>query len=255
MTTDTIERIAEEAELLAELEELRANKPEYFAPSDETDPILESGKRRAIISTAVEIPLWNVETGEKSMCIFDALGARLGQRFPPDHPNKKFANKRVYTRFEKDAPKPARGTLPCPLSADSDRAEVTALGFGHIYCPKPACFFTSLDVDLHVEKSHKRFYRIRNEERARRERQEDRDRQDALLRAVLAGNMQSGPVLNYNPKTGTVFNNEDVLPSEPGPLDEAELTCECGWVSRKDSKNPAASLNTHKRMHCPLKDK
>jgi hypothetical protein len=33
------------------------------------------------------------------------------------------------------------------------------------------------------------------------------------------------------------------------------FTCACGWVPREDSKNKRSSLETHKRLHCPLREK
>lgn len=243
MTTETLERISEDAGIQAEIEALTRNHPQFTEALPGVNSDLESGSARALVSTASEIPVWNRETGERSIIIFDSLNARLRQRFPDDHPNAKFRGTRVYTLLEGEAPKAKRGKLACPLSIHGDRQDAEELGYGALICPKPAYFKNQLDVDLHTEKSHRRFWAARNDLRWRREQKESADRQNAILEALIQV---------QGIKVGGANKVRD-LPEAPGPLDEAELTCECGWVPRQDSKNPAASLATHKRMHCKLR--
>jgi len=42
---------------------------------------------------------------------------------------------------------------------------------------------------------------------------------------------------------------------EPAVKDPEWPVCECGYIPRQDSKSPHASLATHQRMHCPLRQK
>lgn len=191
----TVQRVIDQVAAENEMEYMLKNRREYAVMEPVGDSGLE-GLTRAVTSTASEVPMWNRETGEQSMVIFDAVRARANQRFPLDHPNKKFAGQKVYTIHEpgckcgldscEPAPRPVRGKLACPLSPlHDDRGEVEGLGFGHIICPKPAYFATEEDVNLHVEKSHPRFHRIRERARERAEREEQR-KQNETLQAALA---------------------------------------------------------------------
>ena len=198
MTTDaSVQRAIDDANLDAEMQELLRNKPSYSEAVPGTNADLESGRSRAVVSTAAEIPMWNRETGEQSIVIFDALRARMRQRFSADHPNPAFRNQRVYTLHAhgcscgqpgcEPAPAVVRGNLACPLSlAHPDRSEVEEMGLGSNICAKPAYFMSEMDVDLHVEKSHPRFWQRRERARVERERREDRERMNAMM-AVLEG--------------------------------------------------------------------
>lgn len=196
MTMDpTIQRTIEQVHIDSEMEALLASRPGFAQPSPIGDSGIEGGTR-ALTSTASEIEVWNRETGEPSTVIFDALRARMNQRFPADHPNVLFRRQRVYTLHPtgcecgrpdcEPAPPVVRGNLPCPLSpVNKDRAEVEALGYGHIVCPKPAYFATEYDVELHVEKSHPRYFAQRERKRERDEREQAKQ-DNAELRAALA---------------------------------------------------------------------
>ena len=73
----------------------------------------------------------------------------------------------------------------------------------------------------------------------------------------------------YGDRTGIDFNKVDVrdVPVQqyevqadappPAPPVQVEVVlgsfaCECGWVPKAESKNPKASLDMHKRLHCKL---
>jgi hypothetical protein len=196
MADPSVLRAVDDAMLDAEMAELMQNRPSFSRAVPGTNPDIESGNTRAVVSTAAEIPVWNRETGEQSIVIFDALRARMRQKFPADYSNPAYRGKQVYTMHPsgcvcgrpscEPAPEPFRGSLACPLSPlHHDRAEVEALGYGGRLCAKPAYFQTDLDVDLHVEKSHKRFFEVRKRARDERERREAIDRQNQLTEALL----------------------------------------------------------------------
>lgn len=187
MTTDpAIAKAISDAEIELEMERLMKNRPTYTEAVGGTNELVEEGRTRAVISTAAEITVWNVETGEPSTIIFDSLKARTKQRFPDDHPNPEFAGKRVYTMNKAEAPEPRRGNLACPLYAANPSEEAKRLGFGDKGCRKPPYFFSEYDVELHVEKNHKRFYEVRKRSIEERRRQEDLERNRQLTEALVA---------------------------------------------------------------------
>lgn len=47
----------------------------------------------------------------------------------------------------------------------------------------------------------------------------------------------------------------ELSPEAPPVLTPNEdVVCECGWAAREDSKNKLASLQTHKNLHCELRE-
>lgn len=196
MTTDaSIARAVNEAAQDAEMDELLANRPQWQQPvrSDESND-LEPNRTRALTSTASEIHVWNRETGVASIVIFDAIKARMRQRFPADHPNPAMRGAKVYTLHPAEcdcgeaycdpAPMAYRGTIPCTLSMDNpDRqAQVVTLGYGapEYICTKPPIFTSTIVRDRHVRKSHKEFW-----EATERFRQDSRDAEDRAERAAM----------------------------------------------------------------------
>lgn len=227
MTTDvadpTIRKAVSDAVLEQEMDELLANRPEYREYVPGTEAALEPTRGRALTSTAAILTIYNRETGEPSQVVFDALKARMRQKFPEDYANPKFAGQRVYELEKVNVPAPARGNLACPLSYASPSEEAKEMGFGTGTrgCRKPHYFQTPMDVDDHVRKNHKRFYELREKLREEHKRDEDRALQRQML-AAIAGRVEAKP---------------------------DALTCECGWTTDKG----ANSLAAHKRLHCPLK--
>ena len=187
-----VQKAIDDARIAAEMETLLANRPQYTQAVPGTDRSLEPGSTRALTSTAAEIKVWNRETGEESLIIFDAIRAQVKKVFPQDHPNPRFAGRKVWTMHPHDcvcgdpscdpAPQVRRGEMACPLSMfNKDRSEAEKLGYGEVFCRKPAYFKSSLAVERHVEKSHPEYFRIRK--RAEEEREKEADR--ALQRAIL----------------------------------------------------------------------
>lgn len=194
MTTydPTVQQAVEQAKLDAEMAQLMQNRPQYTQAVPGTNSQIESGNTRAVISSAAEIPMWNRETGEQSVVIFDALRARMRQKFATDHPNPRYANSRVYTLHPhgcecgepscEPAPAVTRGDMSCPLSIhNGDRAEAESLGYGDVFCRKPAYFKSSLAVERHVEKSHPEYFRNRKRAEEDREKRADRELQRMIL--------------------------------------------------------------------------
>ena len=181
----SVQQAITDAEMEAEIERLLKNRPMYAGVVPGTEKQVEEGQARAITSTAAELTLYNVETGEPSQVIFDALKARAKQRFPADHPNPRFAGKRVYTLLQEEAPQAVRGNLSCPLYYAKPSPDAIELGFGGKLCKKPPYFFTDYDVELHVEKNHARYAELKRRRKEERERQETRDQQAALTAAMI----------------------------------------------------------------------
>lgn len=187
MTTDaTIQRVVADANLEQEMEQLLKDRPEYREYLPGTNSDVEATKGRALTSTAGILTIYNRETGEPSEVVFDALKARMRQKFPDDYANPAFAGQRVYELEKDKVPTPARGELACPLSYASPSPEARALGFGigTRGCRKPHYFLTPLDVDDHVRKNHKRFYELREKMRDDARRDEDRELQRQMLAAI-----------------------------------------------------------------------
>lgn len=253
MTTDAtleavVQKTVNDIDVEDEVERLLANAPQYRAAVHETESSVESNKVRAVTSTAAEITIYNVETGEPSQVIYDALKARMRQRFPDDHSNPDFANKRVYTLHREDAPAPIRGEMACPLYYKNPTPEAVALGFGigGRACSKPPYFLTEYDIELHVEKNHKRYHELKQRADADKERREYMDLQRQTLAAMQAMGVQQSAPQRIVSKP---IVEPDVADYDANGVTNT-LTCECGWMTVKGS----SSLGIHKRMHCPLRE-
>lgn len=252
MTTDTTVRQAvSDARLEQEMEELLANRPQYTEYVHGTNSEIEVTQGRALTSTAAELTIYNRESGEPSQVNFDAIKARMRQRFPADYVNPQFAGQRVYEMEKANVPTPLRGKLACPLSYGGPDPEALEMGFGTGTrgCRKPAYFLTPLDVDDHVRKNHKRFYELRKQLREDKQKEADRDLQRQMLTAI-AGQVQA-------PRINTVSVDSSSTPAHPNaelPYDangvNAPMCEKCGGVIEgKDSFAKARHNKT-----CPAKD-
>ena len=253
MTTldPTIAKTLTDAELELEMETLMANRPEYRVAVPGTEDAIENMKARALTSTAAELTIYNRETGEPSQVIFDALKARMKQTFPLDHTNPAFAGKRVYSLRKEEVPDVIRGDLSCPLNYASPAPEALALGFGRgaRSCKKPAYFLTEYDVELHVEKNHKRYFELREQQKEQEEKDIDRDLQRQTLAAMQAMARGSQPQPRIVSKPIVAPDVADALEYDANGVTNT-LTCECGWTTVKGK----ASLGFHKRLHCSLRE-
>lgn len=190
MTTDaTIEATVNDVEFELEMEELLANRPQFRESVPGTEGSVEPLKSRSVTSTAAIRTIYNRETGESSEVSFDALRARMRQKFPEDYGNPRFAGQRVYDLNRENVPQVTRGHLACPLRYDNPDEDAIALGFGvgTRVCKKPAYFLTEYDVEMHVEKNHKRFYELRERRREEAKQQEQMDLQRQMIQALSGG--------------------------------------------------------------------
>lgn len=245
MTTDTtVRKAVSDALLEQEMEELLANRPQYTEYVHGTNSDIELTQGRALTSTAAELTIYNRESGEPSQVNFDALKARMRQRFPVDYANPQYAGQRVYEMEQGNVPSPLRGNLACPLSYGGPDAEALEMGFGTGTrgCRKPAYFLTPLDVDDHVRKNHKRFYELRKQLREEKQKEADRDLQRQMLTAI-AGQQQAPLIASTpaHPNTELAYDANGV---------SAPLCEKCGGaIEGRDSFAKARHNKT-----CPAKD-
>jgi hypothetical protein len=114
--------------------------------------------------------IYDTKTRERSLCDRDMLKTKLRQTRPD--------GTRVFT-VDKPKTPPFRGSIKCLLHPDStEREHYNQMGL-------PTCRKSNLineyERDLHMQKKHKQEWRTLEARRARREREEDRELQRALI--------------------------------------------------------------------------
>jgi len=153
----------------------------------------------------------------------------------------------AFTADPAKAPEYRLGTVKCFLHPDSpERLTLQEIGLGGAFCPA-AHLANEYEKVQHAQHKHRKQWAAYQAHLAVQERKKYEERQDRQLEATLkmAGMTKRNEPLNGAPATkDTGASVTEELPA-----------CECGWVVRGDSKNPLASLKTHKRLHCPLRSR
>lgn len=155
----------------------------------------------------------------------------------------------AFTSDASKAPEYKLGTVKCFLHPDSpERPVLEEIGLGYAFCPA-AHLPNEYEKRLHGQHRHRKQWDAYQDYLARQERKKQEDRQDKQLEATLAmARAAGGQPVELQP--GPVVVQEIA----PQPVGE-QLPCACGWKTRPDSKNPASSLQTHRNLHCELRER
>jgi hypothetical protein len=200
---------------------------------------------------AKEIVFMDVSPQRRSVTIYSMLTGepipvpryRLDDLMKQTLPDGRYA----FTADPAKAPEYRLGTVKCFLHPDSpERLTLQEIGLGGAFCPA-AHLANEYEKVQHAQHKHRKQWAAYQAHLAVQERKKYEERQDRQLEATLkmAGMTKRNEPLNGAPATkDTGASVTEELPA-----------CECGWVVRGDSKNPLASLKTHKRLHCPLRSR
>lgn len=197
------------------IEEMLRDAKKVELPSELTkNPIIHRGDDSLEAPMVVKevsgsgyVYVWDTRTFERTPVLYYMLGKVLRRR-------RQDGSYRFTTRDP--GKKPERGTIKCLLHPDSpDRKHYDELGFR--ICKK-SNITNDYQLKQHMKKKHKEEWAAIEAEQKERERQEDRQLQQALLR-------------------GRVMEIEEDDEDEDRELLEGEYRCsKCGKIHRETSK-------------------
>ena len=145
--------------------------PESEIKLEETAPLTEMSPVK--MKSAGYVYIYDTRTNERSICNRNMLVAHLGK--------KRTDGSLVFTTKKPRIP-PKRGTLKCMLHIDNpNRSHYDDLGLPT--CPK-ATLSSPYQVQRHMMKRHKVEFATIKEETDRKEKEDTRKMQEALLKSV-----------------------------------------------------------------------
>lgn len=177
------------------------------------------------VTSAGYVPIWNTQTGERSLTNRNMLPSQL-KKVRKD-------GSRVFTIY-KPSIEPVRGTYRCMLHAEvENREHYNTMGLAT--CPK-ANLTSPFQVERHMRSRHKVEWETLERERTERERNEDR----AFQRQILT--MAQGTVQN------TVQVSNQAPYHDKGTHIESCPDCQMEFVaaSLKQAQN---KVRLHRRVH------